>query len=105
MMTPAAYAFDTVRCGSMLVMEGDSREKARRLCGEPADIVHTTIMRRPSYERNGHVIYFGDELVETRVETWTYNFGPNKLMRRLRFVDDRLESIETLGYGYHPRNK
>ena len=34
------------------------------------------------------------------MEIWTYNFGPNKLMRRLRFVDGELQDIETLGYGY-----
>jgi hypothetical protein len=101
LMTPAIHASDGMRCGSKLVMEGDSREKARRLCGEPEDIVHSEILRRPSYVRNGQVIYFGDEMVETRVETWTYNFGPNKLMRRLRFIDDRLDSIETLGYGHN----
>ncbi len=35
------------------------------------------------------------------VEIWTYNFGPYKLMREIRFVDGRVEDIETLGYGYH----
>jgi hypothetical protein len=100
-MSSAALA-DTMRCGSKLIVEGDSSYKARHLCGEPADIVHTSIMRRPSYMRYGRVRYFGDQLVETSVETWTYNFGPNKLMRRLRFVDDMLESIDTLGYGYNP---
>jgi uncharacterized protein YvpB len=39
-------------------------------------------------------------LVEVRVEIWTYNFGPHKLMRRLRFDDGELVEIETLGYGY-----
>jgi hypothetical protein len=101
-MTSALYAGEGMRCGSKLVMEGDSREKARRLCGEPAEIVRSEILRQPSYVRNGQVTYFGNQLVETHVETWTFNFGPNKLMRRVRFVDDRIESIETLGYGHHP---
>ena len=105
LMTPAVNASDGMRCGSKLIMDGDSREKTRRLCGEPDDIVHTNIMRRPTYIQNGRVISFGDELVETSVETWTYNFGPNKLMRRLRFVDDRLENIETLGYGHNPTDR
>ena len=35
------------------------------------------------------------------METWTYNFGPNKLMRRVRFVDGIVEEVETLGYGYN----
>ena len=39
-------------------------------------------------------------MVEVPVEVWTYNFGPYKLMRRVRFVDGLVEEIETLGYGY-----
>ena len=43
---------------------------------------------------------YGDAMVEVPVEIWTYNFGPYKLMRRVRFVDGLVEEIETLGYGY-----
>jgi uncharacterized protein YvpB len=39
------------------------------------------------------------------VEIWTYNFGPYKLMRRVRFVDGFVEDIETLGYGHHQRGE
>jgi hypothetical protein len=38
--------------------------------------------------------------VEIPVEIWTFNFGPSKLMREVRFVDGRVEEISTLGYGY-----
>lgn len=58
-------------------------------------------MRRPSYFLNGRYYYFGDAVVEVPVEVWTYNFGPYKLMRRVRFVDGLVEEIETLGYGYN----
>ncbi len=34
------------------------------------------------------------------VEIWTYNFGPNKLLRTFRFVGDELDDIQTNGYGY-----
>jgi Protein of unknown function (DUF2845) len=104
LMASAAVASDTMRCGNKLVAEGDTREKVRRLCGEPVDVAYSHILRRPSYVRNGRVIYFGNELIETQVEVWTYNLGPNKLMRRMRFVDDLLEEIDTLGYGYNPPN-
>jgi hypothetical protein len=104
LMVSAAVASDTMRCGNKLVAEGDTREKVRRLCGEPVDVAYSHILRRPSYVRNGRVIYFGNELIETQVEVWTYNLGPNKLMRRMRFVDDLLEEIDTLGYGYNPPN-
>ena len=102
LMMTAASASDGLRCGSKLILEGDTRDKVQSLCGDPADVSTSNIMRRPTYWRDGRVISFGNELVETRVETWTYNFGPNKLMRRLRFVDGILENIETLGYGHNP---
>ena len=38
--------------------------------------------------------------IEVPVETWIYNLGPNKLMRRIRFEDGIVVEIETLGYGY-----
>jgi hypothetical protein len=53
--------------------------------------------------RDNSVVYIGEQAVEAVVETWTYNFGPNKLMQRLRFVDGVLEDIESLGYGHHLR--
>jgi len=42
-----------------------------------------------------------DGYVEVPIEIWTYNFGPYKLMRQVRFVDGVVDEIETLGYGYH----
>ena len=95
-----AYA-DAMRCGTRLLSEGDTRAAARALCGEPSDIQTRTILRRPYYDFNGRIVYYGDGLVEVPVEIWTYNFGPYRLMRRVRFVDGTIVEIETLGYGYH----
>ena len=94
----AAHA-DGLRCGSRLVLAGDTRSSVRSKCGEPADVIHKTIFRRPSYVLRGH-LYFGDE-VALDAEAWTYNFGPNKFMRRVRFVDGIVEDVDTLDYGYH----
>jgi hypothetical protein len=38
--------------------------------------------------------------MEVPVESWIYNLGPNKLMRRLRLEGGVVVEIETLGYGY-----
>jgi hypothetical protein len=95
-----AYA-DGLRCGNKLVVDGDTPAKVRTLCGEPTEVSRRDIMQRPSFVRDGRVYHFGAESVLVPVELWTYNFGPNKLMRRLKFVDGRLEEIETLGYGYN----
>jgi uncharacterized protein DUF2845 len=92
---------DAMRCGSRLVSTGATRTMVRELCGEPSDVVTRTILRRPIYSLHGRTLYYGDGLIEVPVEMWTYNFGPYKLMRRVRFVDGLVEDIETLGYGYH----
>lgn len=34
------------------------------------------------------------------VESWTYNFGPDRAMQRVVFVDGLVDQIESLGRGY-----
>ena len=92
---------DGMRCGGRLIRDGDARAEVRTFCGEPADVQTRTILRRPVYNVSGRIVYYGDGLVEIPVETWTYNFGPNKLMRRVRFIDGIVDDVETLGYGYN----
>jgi hypothetical protein len=92
---------DGLRCGNKLVSTGDPRAKVRQFCGEPTDVQTRAILRRPTFDFGGRIYSYGDGFVEVPVEIWTYNFGPYKLMREIRFVDGRVEDIETLGYGYH----
>ena len=92
---------DGMRCGNRLMTTGDPRAKVRQFCGEPADIQTRSILRRPTFNFGGRTLSYGDGYVEIPIEIWTYNFGPYKLMRQVRFVDGMVEDIETLGYGYH----
>lgn len=92
---------DGMRCGSRLIRDGDARAEVRAFCGEPVDVQTRTILRRPTYTVGGRIFFSGDGLIEIPVETWTYNFGPNKLMRRVKFVDGIVDEVETLGYGYN----
>jgi hypothetical protein len=93
---------DSFRCGTKLIVEGTSRGEVVARCGEPTDVERRAILRRPVFWRFGRPYYLSDDLVEVPVETWTYNLGPNKLMRRLRLEDGVVVDIDTLGYGYHP---
>ncbi|NLG75694.1 MAG: DUF2845 domain-containing protein [Xanthomonadaceae bacterium] len=95
---------DAMRCSGRVISDGATRTTVRQFCGEPSDIVTRTILRRPYYDFHGRIVYYGDGLIEVPVEIWTYNFGPYKLMRRVRFVDGLVEEIETLGYGYHEKD-
>jgi len=91
---------DSFRCGNKLVTDGDPAGKVLALCGEPSAIRRTEILRRPMYWIGGRPFYYSEEPVLVAVEFWTYNLGPNKLMRRLRLEDGIVVEIETLGTGY-----
>jgi len=96
-----------LRCGSKLVLEGMLEQEVIEHCGEPTSVRHLGYVIRsyhPLSRRylSGSEIYrYGhDYYQEVPVTVFIYNFGPRKLMRRLRFEDGKLTDIETLGSGY-----
>jgi hypothetical protein len=98
--TAAPAMADSMRCGSRLITDGDSAGKLRSLCGEPASVSRTSILRPPLIWLNGRPLRVGYGHVEVPVETWEYNFGPSRLILRVRIEDGRVVDIDTLGYGY-----
>jgi hypothetical protein len=93
-----AASADSLRCGSRLISEGDPIEKVRQYCGEPAATRRTWITRQPRFEYGGQEVPFeGSE--DVPVDLWTYDLGPNRLQRRIRFVAGKVDSIETLQHG------
>ena len=98
LLLPTVASADAMRCGSRLISDGDPVEKVLEYCGEPTETQRTWIVRQPRFEVGGQEYPFkGEE--EVPVDTWTYDFGPNQLMRRIRFVAGKVDSIETLEYG------
>ena len=101
-----------MRCGSFLVNEGDPQSKVLRYCGEPATKTSRYALRPGTYRRsdsglsvNGSSAGTTDQFLpfgqsEVLVEEWTYNFGPRKLMRLVRFANGFVEEVLTLDYGY-----
>jgi hypothetical protein len=97
----SAFA-DGFRCGTKLVTEGASRTEVAHKCGEPTDVrTARSVFRRPVVWGYGRPMYVGEDAIEIVVEIWTYNLGPNKLMREIRFEDGIVVDIDTLGYGYN----
>jgi len=94
---PGPAAADSMRCGTKLMTDGDPTDKVAAYCGEPASIERREILRSYGYHR-GMTVHSS---YEVSVEIWTYNFGPNKLMYRLRFEDGLLVDVDTLSHGYH----
>jgi hypothetical protein len=98
LLLPAAAPADTMRCGSQLISDGDSIDKVLALCGEPAQRSRTWITRQPRFEYGGRDVPFpGSE--DVPVDVWTYDLGSSRLMRRVRMVAGKVESIETLEHG------
>jgi Protein of unknown function (DUF2845) len=97
-LLPCLALADTMRCGSALVSEGDTMEKVLTHCGEPQARSRTWIRRQPRFEFGGQEIPFaGTE--DVPVDLWTYDFGASRLMRRVRFVAGKVQSIQTLEHG------
>lgn len=97
-LLPGIALADSMRCGSRIVKDGDTIDKVLDVCGEPAKMERTWIQRAPQYELGGTYYSFpGTE--DVPVDQWTYDFGPNKLMRRVRIVGGIVVSIVELGKG------
>jgi Protein of unknown function (DUF2845) len=88
---PALAGAQSLRCGSKIIDEGTDQVKVAALCGQPTQIER----RGPIF--NGQAV---DGVSDIQVEVWTYNFGPNKFMQRIRFENGVVVKIDSLGYGF-----
>jgi Protein of unknown function (DUF2845) len=103
-MAAGCAGADALQCGTTLVGNGDTRDQVMAKCGNPADVVRSTQFVQSVAWVNGIPVAAGNALIEVPVESWLYNFGPTKLMRRVIFESGRVVAIETLGYGYNSDN-
>jgi hypothetical protein len=91
---------DALRCGNRLIGEGDHFSRLLRYCGEP-EFVETRSAQRAFTNLLGQVVFHG-YAEEIRIEDWTYNFGPHKLMRIVRIENGQVAEIRQLGRGFPP---
>jgi len=103
-----------MRCGNYLIDKGDTQAKVLKYCGQPAQTkgrlglrsgvyLHSSARQGGNPETDlqfsrGHFIPYGRR--EVLVEEWVFNFGPNKLMRRVIFENGVVEDVRELGYGF-----
>lgn len=105
MLSDPAHA---LRCGNKLIIEGMLESEVVAHCGEPTTVRDLGyVVRGFNPLRHGRPqgpILFrygpGNYFHELQVTEFIYNFGPRKLMRRLRFEGGVLTKVETLGHGY-----
>ena len=93
----AGPAQAAMRCGSKLVTNGDHKVEVLHKCGEPVlkEYRGFRYQSYPPYHSHGlHSVIGAD------VEEWTYNFGPRRFMRLVRFANSKVERVIVLDYGY-----
>lgn len=101
----APVAADGMSCGNRLVTKGDSLYQVRSICGEPDDArrrVETRTERRRVQvpcEHGSRCERTVEHTIDVVVDEWTYDFGRQRFLRFLTFVDGRLAAIQTGGYG------
>ncbi len=92
-----------LRCGSKLVKDGMHEVEIKAICGQPVSERRLGYVIRSHFDRNHGSVstrYYGGYRREVLVTELVFNFGPRKLMRKMRFEGGHLVSIETVGYGY-----
>jgi hypothetical protein len=97
---PALAAAQSLRCGGKIIGEGASRAEVTASCGNPVQVDQKSVYYRPIASTGNQANPGVASTVEVQVEVWTYNFGPNRLMQRIRFEDGLVVRIESLRYGY-----
>jgi hypothetical protein len=91
-----AHAF---RCGTRIISRGDHVSKLLQFCGEPVTVQSRLAQRAFTTDR-GRVYVFPGLVEDVVIEDWTYNFGPNLLMRQVRLENGFVAEVRNLGYGY-----
>jgi hypothetical protein len=95
-LAQGADAVDSMRCGSKLVMVGDTKLDITSKCGEPAArekfTKSTTVNKSKKRGTKG-------ETHSQENEQWIYNFGPKDFTYTLAFEGVELKSISRGGRG------
>jgi hypothetical protein len=94
--TPTARAEGGFRCGARIVRNGETEDDVARKCGDP-DAVRTWT------ETETESVWIAGRKVERSVPIdyaeWKYDFGRERLVRYLTFVNGRMTRVRTGTYG------
>lgn len=89
------------RCGNHLITEGNTEAQVQAYCGAPTEVHHHSVLRPAVIWRYGRPWRIGNGPIAVDAQTWIYNLGPYRFMRRLRLEDGIVVAVDTLGYGYN----
>jgi hypothetical protein len=95
---PTLAMAQSLRCDDKIISQGTSRAKVAALCGDPVQADQKSVYYRPIAATGQRLNPI--DAIEVQVEVWIYNFGPDRLMQRIRFEDGVVVQIDSIGYGY-----
>jgi hypothetical protein len=94
-----APAIPRARCDQLSFHLGDSTFDLLARCGEPA-LRDVKVVTHTSGATSAGGATFDAAVTTELLEIWTYDLGPQALVRRLWFERGKLVRVETGGYGY-----
>jgi hypothetical protein len=101
LLTPSLLFAESIRCGSQLIEKGSTSADLLEYCGKPTQVTKNGIVNGliGNTHTPGGVV--SQATGDFEVETWTYDFGPNLLMERVRIENGIVVQIDSLGYGHN----
>ena len=110
-MLLANFAVAGIRCGTQVINEGDSSHYVERECGPPeykqqrsgvttSGVEGSSSVSDRNYLSSQSLQQYLEYSEQVSIEEWIYNFGPNRLMQKVTFLNGRVFSIQSEGYGY-----
>jgi Protein of unknown function (DUF2845) len=100
LLAPSLLFAESIRCGSQLILKGSTSSDLLEYCGKPTQVTRNGTVNGlvgNTYTASGIV---NPAIGDFEVETWTYDFGPNQLMERVRIENGIVAQIDSLGYGH-----
>jgi hypothetical protein len=88
--------FGGFRCDGRLVRDGETQDDVAQKCGDPDAVRSWTELRKESVWEYGHKV---ERQVPIQYDEWKYDFGRDRLIRYVTFVQGRLASVRTGEYG------
>ncbi len=98
---PSILMAESIRCGNRIISRGSSSAELADLCGNPAQVSRSSMYNGTVNAVSGAPGLATASGEQIEVEIWTYNFGPNQLMERVRIENGIVVQIDSLGYGYY----
>ena len=100
LFAPSLLMAESMYCGNRIVARGTSSAELVAACGDPAQVTKGVIINGAAGLQPGTGAVSGSA-EEVQVETWIYNFGPDRLMERIRIENGVVVDMQSMGYGYN----